>query len=132
MEVRLLITVVIALTFAVALMATRWWLRRRKANLLGLDASEFTTPGHTTVLYFYTDTCEPCRREQKPELELLATHTPNVIVRPIDAVAERPIARRFKILSVPTTMVIGDDGRVSAVNYGVARRERLLGQVLAA
>jgi thiol-disulfide isomerase/thioredoxin len=132
MELRLLITLAIGLTFVAALLATRWWLRRRQTNLLGLDASEFTMPGHTTVLYFYTDTCEPCRREQKPELELLATHTPNVIVRAIDAVAERPIARRFKILSVPTTMAIGDDGRIRAVNYGVARRDRLLGQVLAA
>ena len=132
MELRVLITLGVAAGFVVAVAVVRWWLARRRAATLGHDAKAFATPGHATILYFYTDGCEPCRRVQKPELDRLAQNTTNVIVRAIDAVAERDIAQQFRVLTVPTTVVLGPQGRVVAVNYGVAPQAKLQEQVAAA
>lgn len=129
MAERILIALAIAAGVTGAVLLTKIWLAQRQRGTLGIDARAFATPGHATVLYFYTDLCDPCRSVQKPELERLAQNTTNVIVRPIDAVASPDIARTFRVLTVPTTVVVGPQGRVMAVNYGVARQAKLLAQI---
>ena len=42
---------------------------------------------------------------------------------------EDRLARRFKVLSLPTTVLLGSDGRVGAVNYGFAPGEQLRAQL---
>ncbi len=129
MEARVLFVVGVAVLFVAAVLAVRLWVERRRLATIGSDAAEFATPGHATVLYFYTDSCEPCERVQKPELNRLATNTAHVVVRAIDAVADRSIARRFRVLTVPSTVVLDPDGKVLGVNYGIARQATLLKQI---
>ncbi len=131
MEARVLIVVGVAVLFVVAVLAVRLWVERRRLATIGADAPEFATPGHATVLYFYTNGCEPCERVQQPELNRLATNTAHVVVRAIDAVAEESIAKRFRVMTVPSTVVLNPDGKVLGVNYGMARQATLLKQIFA-
>ena len=132
MAERILIAIAIALLATLAVLAVRAWVNRRRRSTIGISAPNLATAGHATVLYFYSDTCEPCRTVQKPELDRLVQNTTNVIVRAIDAVAAPELARAFKVLPVPTTVVLGPRGTVAAVNYGVARVEKLVQQISAA
>ncbi len=132
MEVRLLITLGAAAALALSIGAVRLWIGRRGAALLGAEAAALATPGRATVLYFYTDSCGVCRSEQKPALERLTMHAANVVLREIDAVAERELAKRFRVLTVPTTVVLDGLGRVVAVNSGFADQQTLRAQIRAA
>ncbi|MBM4435973.1 MAG: thioredoxin family protein [Actinobacteria bacterium] len=129
MAERFLIALAIAAGVTGAVYLIKGWLAQRRRRTLRIDARAFATPGHATVLYFYTDLCDPCRSVQKPEIERLAQNTTNVIVRPIDAVASPDLARTFGVLTVPTTVVVGPEGRVMAVNYGVTRQAKLMEQI---
>jgi thioredoxin-like negative regulator of GroEL len=41
-------------------------------------------------------------------------------VREVDVAAEPTLAQRFKVMSLPTTVVLDADGRARAVNAGFA------------
>ena len=118
-----------AITVALVIMAARFWIARRGSYLLGLDVASLGTPGHATVLYFYTNSCGACRTEQKPTLQRLVAQDSNVVVREIDAVTERKLAKRFRVLTVPTTVVLDHMGHVVAINNGVADQRTLQEQI---
>lgn len=84
-----------------------------RENNLPLDASR------PTVLYFWSADCYQCRAAQAPTLEKLKAEAAVHVVA-VDAVAERSLADRFGVLTVPTTVVIAPDGGVRAVNHGFA------------
>ena len=88
----------------------------------GLAAGE---PG---ILYFSGDRCVQCVALQEPALARLAKLRP-VNVRKLLAVAEPELTKRFSILTVPSTVVIGPDHRVRSVNVGFADEKTLLQQL---
>ena len=86
--------------------------------------------GRPTILYFTADYCTVCRYRQKPALESLrASLNGGFRIVEVDAVKESALARRFGVLSLPTTVVLAADGTVGAVNYGFAPRDQLDAQV---
>lgn len=86
--------------------------------------------GRPTVLFFTADYCTVCRYRQRPALDDLHGHTDGGLrVVEVDAVAEASLARRFGVLTLPSTVVIAADGRVGAVNYGFATSAQLSAQV---
>ena len=46
-----------------------------------------------------------------------------------DAVAHPNLARRYRVLTVPTTVIIAPNGEVVAVNYGVTQANKLQRQL---
>ncbi len=86
--------------------------------------------GFPVVLAFSTQDCTPCKTIQKPALdELLGRFPGRVTVRDVDASAEPGLARRFGILTVPSTVVIGESGEVVAINQGPTGWEKLATQL---
>ncbi len=85
-------------------------------------------PHQPTVLYFWSHDCHQCRVAQAPTLDRLAAEGGAHVV-PIDAVAERGLADRFGVLTVPTTIVLAPSGEVRAVNHGFASLLKLRAQV---
>lgn len=73
------------------------------------------------ILYFTGDSCTVCRTHQEPALARLA----DVRIDKVDAVNERTLADRFHVYTLPTTVVIGADGRPLHVNYGYAPAPKL-------
>jgi hypothetical protein len=68
---------------------------------------------------------------QAPVLDRLAAVYPQVPVRAVDAVADAEMARRFGVLTVPSTVGVDAQGRVAFVNYGLTQLPRLQEQVQA-
>ena len=75
----------------------------------------------------------PCFLQQSPILASLREVLGDCInFQEVDAVAHPDLARRYRVLTVPTTVVITPDGDVLAVNYGVTQAGKLRRQLEAA
>ena len=87
-------------------------------------------PGATTLVYFTTPTCVPCKTIQRPAIQKASQILGDALqVLEIDA-SERPdLATRWGVLSVPTTFVIDKNGKVRHINHGVKRTNQLLLQI---
>ena len=102
--------------------------RSRRAKRLALGANPSGPSGHLPtrgedpyILYFTGDSCTVCRTHQEPALAKLG----DVRVDKVDAVAERTLADRFHVYTLPTTVVMAPDGRAVHVNYGYAPAPKL-------
>jgi hypothetical protein len=94
--------------------------RARRARRLAVSAtaSPATDP---YILYFTGDSCSVCRTHQEPALARLA----GIRIDKVDAVAERALADRFHVYTLPTTVVMAADGHALHVNYGYAPAPKL-------
>ncbi|HSS94087.1 MAG TPA: thioredoxin family protein [Candidatus Dormibacteraeota bacterium] len=94
--------------------------RSARARRLAAGA---TAPPSTEpyVLYFTGENCTVCRTHQEPALAKL----PGIRVDKVDAIAERELADRFHVYTLPTTVVMTADGRALHVNYGYAPAAKL-------
>jgi thiol-disulfide isomerase/thioredoxin len=82
------------------------------------------------VLYFSAEHCLPCRLRQAPIVaELQRVLGNEVTFFEYDAVAHPGLARRYRVLTVPTTVVVAPGGDVVAVNYGIAEAAKLRAQL---
>jgi len=125
---RVLVLVLVAAVLAAVWMILRWRSGRYRRN----GAADLLAPasGRPLILAFSTPDCVPCRTIQKPALDELQRLFPGrVEVRDVDATVELELAGRFGILTVPSTVVIGDQGRVLAINHGITDWRRLAAQL---
>ena len=123
---RLAIALGIMLAVLLAVRLGSYLLKRRHVG------DRIATSGVPTILYFTTDDCAQCRAYQQPALDALQQFDGNVLVRKLDAVREKVMASRFNVMTVPSTVVVGADGTVQAVNYGLATTETLRRQLVSA
>jgi thioredoxin-like negative regulator of GroEL len=94
--------------------------RSRRARRLSAGATG-TPSADPYILYFTGDSCTVCRTHQEPALQKLG----EVRVQKVDAIAERTLAERFHVYTLPTTVVMAPDGRALHVNYGYAPAPKL-------
>jgi thioredoxin-like negative regulator of GroEL len=99
--------------------------RRARAHAIGLPAAPAVEP---YILYFTGDSCSVCRTHQEPALAKLS----GVRIEKVDAIAERELADRFHVYTLPTTVVMSAEGRSLNVNYGYAPAKKLERQLLEA
>ena len=94
--------------------------RSRRARRLTVGA---TGPRSTEpyIIYFTGDSCTVCKTHQEPALSRLG----DVRIDKVDAVADRTLADRFHVYTLPTTVVVAPDGRALHVNYGYAAAPKL-------
>jgi len=117
----------------IALGAAAYWffnqhlLIRAKNNIFTIFK---TLPNKPVIVYFTTPDCVPCKTIQRPALDKIKTLLgENLQVIEIDA-SERPdLAKRWGVMSVPTTFLLDASGEARYVNNGVARVEKLMAQV---
>lgn len=89
-------------------------------------------PEGPAVIAFTHRLCGPCRTQQLPALQRLRQLAgPDLRVELVDVEREGHLARRFGIFTVPSTVVVGSDGRVVAFNHGFADEAKLLRQLRA-
>ena len=93
--------------------------RRRSAGATASPAAE------PYILYFTGDSCAVCRTHQEPALARLG----DVRINKVDAVAERDLADRFHVYTLPTTVVMASDGQALHVNYGYTPAPKLARQL---
>ena len=92
--------------------------RRARRQAIGATSPPATEP---YILYFTGDSCTVCRTHQEPALARLG----DVRIDKVDAVAERELADRFHVYTLPTTVVVAPDGHALHVNYGYAPAPKL-------
>jgi hypothetical protein len=82
------------------------------------------------ILAFSSADCQQCHTMQTPALRRVTeARKYQVSVEEIDAPGSPELTRRYQVLTLPTTVVLDDAGRVHAVNYGFANTQRLLEQI---
>lgn len=72
------------------------------------------------ILYFTADWCNPCQRT-KPFAEELISEGANI--KFIDADSETEMVKNFKIMSIPTFIVIEDGKEVARANGAKTKQE---------
>ena len=100
----------------------RWWAARSHRLALGAQS---LSRGEPYILYFTGETCSICRTHQEPALARLE----GVRIDKVDAVAERVLADRFHVYTLPTTVVLSHEGKALHVNYGYAAVGKLERQI---
>jgi hypothetical protein len=111
-----------------ALAALPSQLRRQAAA-----GDETVTAAGVQILLFSSADCHQCHRLQKPALQRVqVARGERVSIVEIDAPSAPELTARYRVLTLPTTVVLDAQGRACAVNYGFAPTARLLAQVDAA
>jgi hypothetical protein len=96
--------------------------RRARTQVVGVIAAPASDP---YILYFTGESCTVCKTHQEPALARLD----GVRIDKVDAVADRILADRFHVYTLPTTVVMAPDGRAVHVNYGYAAAPKLQRQL---
>ncbi|HVN15760.1 MAG TPA: thioredoxin family protein [Anaerolineales bacterium] len=110
-------------------LSNRWLLRRAHNSIGDLLPNHSRTP---VLVYFTTPTCVPCKTVQRPAIEKVRGMLGETFqIVEIDATERPDLARRWGVMSVPTTFVLDAQGNARYVNNGVARADKLLKQIQA-
>jgi thiol-disulfide isomerase/thioredoxin len=117
-----MMTVVVATVGAFALAAVAGWLlSRRSGNIRDVD-SESNQGAHAdtaglglsrtgpTVVHFSAPWCGPCDRVRRV-VDQVCDDLGDVAHVEVDLDANPAVARRFSVLSLPTTLIFDGDGR---------------------
>jgi hypothetical protein len=120
------VAVVGAVVLAAACLETIHSLRARRQTIGAAaapvaDVRAGRIEGDPYILYFTGEGCTVCRTHQEPALAKLGS----VRVEKINAIADRSLADRFHVYTLPTTVVMSPDGRALHVNYGYAPAPKL-------
>jgi thioredoxin-like negative regulator of GroEL len=84
-----------------------------------------------SVLYFTGEACTICHTAQRPALRALAaTLDPGIEIREIDIAVEPELARRYRVMSLPTIVVLDAAGQVTDINVGFTTGEVLRRQLV--
>lgn len=88
------------------------------------------TEGRVRILAFSSADCTQCHTLQQPALRRLqALRGDEVDVVEIDAPGSPDLAKRYRILTVPSTVVLNAAGEALAINYGFANLNKLQQQI---
>lgn len=81
------------------------------------------------ILAFTGASCTVCHVAQRPALARLRSDLTDLEVTEIDVAVQPETARAYRVMTLPTTVVLDAEGRISAVNTGFASEDLLRRQV---
>ena len=81
--------------------------------------------GRPTLLYFRSDTCAVCPTQGRYVDQLAAQWDSRLTIERIDAERDPDTAARYRVFSLPTTVLIDGRGQVRHVNYGLTDAHKL-------
>ena len=125
---------VLRFLLAAGLIIAAWAIYRLANRAILTSAASLESPsprsGNPSIVYFTTPDCAPCRTVQRPAIQRLQQVLGEQLdVVEIDAVEQPDLARKWGVLSVPTTFVLDRQGKPLHVNHGVTPSDKLLKQV---
>ena len=108
-------------------LSNRWLLGRAGGRAADLPNGR---PDRPVLVYFTTPTCAPCKTIQWPAIQKAHGQLGKRFeIVEIDAAAKPEMARRWGVMSVPTTFVLDARGQARYVNNGIARADKLIKQL---
>ena len=127
MELNRLI-IVLAVAGGVGLFWLTW--QYYKARVIETIHPNNITPGKPNLLYFTAPYCATCKFQQSPVIETLASQFgDSIIVNRYDVSDHPELANQYKVLTLPTTIVVSEQGHVTHINRGVAGLQQLATQL---
>ena len=91
------------------------------------DLIPFWQPGKESIMFFTNDNCHECEYLQKPALKQLQTKNTQIFT--INAADDLRLANYFRILTVPTTIILDNQGVPQFINQGYTN-ENILSEQL--
>lgn len=106
--------------------------RRRQRGLLGRTLEVAAPPdAGPSILYFTGEHCSVCHVAQRPVLLSLPERLGRpVSIREVDVADDPALTRRYRVLTLPTTIVLRPDHSVAAINAGFADTDTLNRQLI--
>jgi thioredoxin-like negative regulator of GroEL len=96
----------------------------------GGDVDANASLSQVRILAFSSDDCRQCHEMQIPALQrVLDARGSKVSIAEVDAPNSPDLTQRYRILTLPSTVIMDAAGRAHAVKYGFANTQRLLDQV---
>jgi thioredoxin-like negative regulator of GroEL len=81
---------------------------------------------------FSTPSCTACRTAQHPAVEAVEARFGEALrILKVDLSKRPAVGHAFKVLTAPSTVVLGGDGRIGSFNHGVVAADQLAAQVSA-
>jgi thioredoxin 1 len=88
------------------------------------------TAGKPNLLYFTAQYCAACKFQQSPIIEVIASKFgDSIAINRVDVTDRPELASQYKVLTLPTTIVVSEQGEVTHINRGVAALEQLEAQL---
>lgn len=130
---RLGILALVFVLIAVIIWGGRLFVARQKRLALAATSVENglePTDGKVRILAFSSVDCTQCHTLQQPALRRLQALRGDAIdVVEIDAPGSPELAKRYRILTVPSTVILNPTGEPHAINYGFANLNKLQQQI---
>ena len=128
----------LAVLVVAAILVVRAWSGSRVAGLNVGQASGLWTAlgewpdGRPSLVVFSTPSCTACRTAQHPAVEAVEARFGEALrILKVDLSRRPAVGHAFKVLTAPSTVVLGGDGRVGSFNHGFAPADQLAAQVSA-
>ncbi len=122
------VTITLLTTGGLVLLWLAWQLYKAK-TLRTLEIGD-AVRGKPNLLYFTAQYCAACKFQQTPIIETIAARLgDSVAIKKVDVTEHPELARQYKILTLPTTIVVDHQGQVRYINRGVAAKEQLEAQL---
>lgn len=84
-----------------------------------------------SILYFTGVNCSVCHVAQKPALASLPERLGRTVsIREVDVADDPALARSYRVLTLPTTIVLRPDRSIAAINAGFAPADTLRRQLV--
>lgn len=122
--------IALLVTFSLAAVAAYYLLRAVHVRRMQPAAPQAATLSATpALLYFRADSCAVCPTQGRIIDQVAALWNGHVRIETIDAEREPETAARYRVFTLPTTILRDSDGRVRQVNYGLADERKLARQL---
>lgn len=113
------IIVVLVVAGGLGLLWSAW--QYYKTRVLKTIQTSDITVGKPNLLYFTAQYCMACKFQQTPIIEVITSKFgDSVAVNKVDVTDHPELASQYKVLTLPTTIVISERGEVTHINRGVA------------
>jgi thioredoxin 1 len=101
--------------------------KRRHVRVLGdMETAVSQTP---TILYFASDSCAACPSQARYLEQLLTEWPDGLVIQKVDTEVEPETAAKYGVFTLPTTILIDQQGDVREINYGLTHTQKLNQQV---
>jgi thioredoxin-related protein len=121
-----ILALAVLLTVAIVWLGRGFVERQRRLALAASPLKDTKSTQRTRILAFSSEGCTQCHTLQLPALQRLQElRGPEIEIVDVDASSSPELVKRYRVMTVPSTVILNAAGEVHAVNYGFANFGKL-------